>query len=239
VEKATRRVGVFVDAENLPARTAARIFEVASFYGQIVDRRVYGDFAREMLRPWAEMVPHHALSLQTAQASISGKNSSDILLAVDATELLGKEDFDVFCIASTDSDFSHLASRIRMRGRKAIGLGGPKATEKFRVAFDAFYELEIQAAPAQPNSPNVVALKQTADVRPYIVQAFNSLGHKPHEWLDVSLLGHVIKKLYPTFSAKDFGHSKFGTVLKNATFLEVQMNGQTMQIRIKRQRETG
>ena len=221
MEKATRRVGVFVDAENLPARTAARIFEVASCYGQIVDRRVYGDFAREMLRPWAEMVPHHALSLQTAQASISGKNSSDILLAVDATELLGKADFDVFCIASTDSDFSHLASRIRMRGRKAIGLGGPKASEKFRIAFDAFYELEIQAAPAQPNSPNVVALKQTADVRPYIVQAFNSLGHNPHEWLDVSLTRSRNKETVSDVQCEGLWSTQSSvTVLKNATFLD-------------------
>lgn len=239
MEKAARRVGVFIDAENLPARTAARILDVASSYGNIVERRVYGDFTRDLLRAWAELVPQHALSLQTAPNAISGKNSSDILLAVDAAELLSRSDIDVFCIASTDSDFSHLAGRIRMRGREAVGLGGPTATDRFRLAFDAFFELAIQSVPAQPNSPKVVALKQTADIRPYIAQALNSLGHNPDEWLDVARLAQVIKQLNPTFSAKDFGSVKFSKVLKDSGFLDIRMQGKNMQMRMKRQRQTG
>jgi hypothetical protein len=241
VAKPVEKVGVFIDAENLPTRTADRIFAVAGGYGRIVERRAYGDFTREMLRPWMEIVPHHALSLQTAPATISGKNSSDILLAIDVIEFLCRSDIGVFCIASTDSDFAHLASRLRMRGRHAIGLGGPKATDRFRMAFDAFFELGVEGAPpVQSGSPKVVALKQSADIRPYVAQALHSLGHNPNEWLDVARLASTIKRLNPEFQAKDFGSSKFSTVLKSCSFLEIQMHGTNgLQTRMRRQQGTG
>jgi len=240
VDKLTPRVGVFIDAENLPARTVAGIFDIASRYGRIVERRVYGDFTREALRPWAAAVPHYALDLRIAQASISGKNSSDILLAIDATESLGRAEIDVFCIASTDSDFAHLASRIRMRGRQVVGLGGPKANDVFRAAFDAFFELEVERSPERSESSKVVALKRTADIRPYVARALTSLGHDPGEWLDVSRLAQVIKQLNPGFCAKDFGSAKFSTVLKQSGVLETRMDGtKRMFIRMRRQSQAG
>ncbi len=235
MDNAGGRVAIFIDAENLPARIAGRIIEIASRYGRIVGRNAYGDFTREAMRPWVEAAPAHALSLQTVCTALPGKNSSDILLAIDVVEFLYRSEADIFCIASSDSDFTHLASRLRMRGKQAIGIGSPKACKTLRDAFDEFFELEIKVA-TQAHSSKVVSLKQPAAIRPYILDALNSLQHNRDEWLDIARLGSAIRALHPGFSPKEFGSAKFSTVLKNCHFLETQMHGTNrMQIRVRAQ----
>ncbi|AYD01110.1 NYN domain-containing protein [Neorhizobium sp. NCHU2750] len=264
----TGRVGIFIDAENLPTRVAGRVMEIAAGFGRIVERRVYGDFTREHLKPWAEAATHHALSIQTAQATISGKNSSDIMLAIDVAELMCRSDIDVFCIVTCDSDFIHLATRLRMRGHRAIGIGGTKASPALRLAFDKFFEVELalkeadppkavksttraktakaeepakvaktaeNTKPAKPlETGKVVALKRAGDIRPYIVQALNSIGRAPQDWVEVGRLSSAIRQLNPEFKPNNFGSAKFSTVLKNCEFLETRKDGTIgMQVRVK------
>lgn len=230
----TVKVGVFIDAENLPPRIAQRALDIAASFGRVVERRVYGDFTREALRPWVAISAHHALSMQTAQATISGKNSSDILLSVDVTELMCRSGLDVYCIATCDSDFIHLATRLRMRGHRAVGIGGRKASDAFRVSFDEFFEIDLEAKAAVPSmAGKVLALKRTGDVRPYIVQALNHMGIPSGDWVEVARLATRIRQLNPEFQTKNFGSAKFSTVLKNCEFLEIRKEGTTsMQVRV-------
>lgn len=247
------KVGVFIDAENLPARTVGRILDIAADCGRIVERRVYGDFTKEALNSWVAMAARYALSLQTSPAALAGKNSSDIMLAVDVTEIMASGRLDTFCIATSDSDFVHLANRLRMRGYRAIGIGGGKATETLRHAYDVFEELHLENAgkphlsPATVKAPpscapakvqsaaaTVVALPRAGDIRPYIMQAHASMSIAPGEWIDVSRLCSAICALNPGFDIKKFGSSKFSTVLKGCSFLEVGMDGaKTMRLRMK------
>jgi uncharacterized protein (TIGR00288 family) len=245
-----QKVAILIDAENIPACAVAQIIATAQDYGDIAERRVYGNFNGEALRPWVEMMPVHALSPQTTVSVVTGKNSADLLLAIDATELLCRQGIDIFCIASSDSDFTQLAMRIRMRGKYAIGFGGAKAAAGLRAAFDTFFELDLQAAaavkpsvsavirppaavPAKP-SAKVVALKATADIRPYIVRAFQFGKHPPDQWLEVGKLSSLIRQANPEFETKNFGAAKFSTLLKGCAFLETQMHGTNrMQIRMR------
>jgi uncharacterized LabA/DUF88 family protein len=246
-----QKVAVFIDAENIPARAAGRIIEVALGYGEVTERRVYGNFSAEALRPWVEVMPPYALSPQTTVSVGTGKNSADLLLAIDAMELLCRQGIDIFCIASSDSDFTQVAMRVRMRGKYAVGFGGANAADRLRAAFDAFFELDVQNAatgkqpvsgPVQPAavavvkpSANVVALKPTADIRPYVVRAFQFGKHPPDQWLDIGRLSNFIKQANPDFEIKNFGAAKFSTLMKNCAFLETQMHGTNqMQIRMRR-----
>jgi hypothetical protein len=227
-------VGVFVDAENLPPRVVQRVMDIAGVYGRIVERRIYGDFTQDSLRPWAEIAAHHALSLQTAQATTSGKNSSDILLSIDVTELMCRSNLDVYCLVTCDSDFIHLASRLRMLGHTVIGIGGNKASTGLRVAFDEFFEVDVESRAAVPRrTGKVVALKRTGDIRPYIVQALNLLQVTPGDWVEVARLATAIRQLNPEFQTKNFGSAKFSTVLKNCDFVELRNEGTVrMQARV-------
>jgi hypothetical protein len=224
------RVGVFVDAENLPPRVIRRVLDIAACYGAIVERRIYGDFTRDTLRPWVDVAARHALSLQTAQATISGKNSSDILLAIDVTELMCRSDVDVYCVVSNDSDFIQLATRLRMRGHRAIGVGSSKASNGLRSAFDEFFDLDLEKVA----ETKVVPLRPTRDIRPYIIQAMNLLGKGPGEWVSVAYLSSAIRQSNPEFQTKDFGSAKFSTVLKKSDFLEIRNDGTIrMEVRIR------
>lgn len=224
------KVGVFVDAENLPPRVIQRVLDIAACYGSIVERRIYGDFTQETLRPWADVAARHALLLQTAQATISGKNSSDILLVIDVTELMCRSDIDVYCIVSNDSDFIHLASRLRMRGHQVIGVGGSKASNALRVAFDEFFDLDIEKVA----DTKVVTLRRSRDIRPYVIQALKLLDKEPGEWVGVGHLASAIRQANPGFQTKNFGSAKFSSVLKKSEFLEVRNDGTiSMEVRVR------
>ncbi|WJH40144.1 NYN domain-containing protein [Aliirhizobium terrae] len=224
------KVGVFIDAENLPPRVIQRVLDIAASCGPIVERRVYGDFTREMLRPWVDVASRHALSLQTAQVTISGKNSSDILLAIDVTEMMCKSEIGTYCIISNDSDFIHLATRLRMRGNRAVGIGGSKASSGLRVAFDEFFDLDLE----KMAEAKVVTLKRTKDIRPYVIKALAILGKDAGEWVKVGHLASAIRQANPGFQTKSFGFVKFSTVLKKSESLEIRNEGTVdMEVRVR------
>lgn len=234
---AVRTVGVFIDAENLPVRVAQKIFETAECYGRVVERRAYGDFRREALRPWLEIAPRHALSLQIVSSIAPGKNSSDMLLSIDVAEAMCESAIDVFCIASSDSDFTPLASRLRMRGFQAIGLGGRKSAQLLRTSYDEFFELDVEVRPAsipRITAPKVVETARSRDISTYVRSALLGCGKTAADWIDIGQLGSLIHKANPGFDAKEFGSAKLSTVFKNCEALELRReSGSGMQVRVR------
>lgn len=229
------KVAVFIDTENLPVRCAGEIIDIASGYGRLIERRAYGDFSRDGAQPWVDAAARHALSLQTAVSSASGKNGADILLAIDAMEYLTSSAIDLFCIASSDRDIGHLATRIRMRGKRAIGLGAAKASTLARASFDDFYELNLGEMKTLPALAKVVALQPSPSVRPYIAQALQTARLQAEGWLDIAELGTLLRQVYPEFKAQQFGAPNLSSLLKRCDFIETQMHGTNrMQIRMKR-----
>lgn len=227
-------VAIFIDTENLPVRCVGEIIDIASGYGRLVERRAYGDFGREPLHPWIAASGRYALSLQTAVSSQSGKNGSDILLAIDVMEYLGSSAIDLFCIASSDRDVGHLATRIRMRGKQAIGLGGPTASTLLRESFDDFFELNVGRQKAVSQALNVIPFNPQPEVDAWIRKVLDLADLRPGEWLEVSTLASLLRKSVEDYESV-FGSKRLKTHLKQCAFIETQMHGTTrMQIRMKR-----
>lgn len=228
------KVAIFIDTENLPVRCAGEIIDIASGYGRLVERRAYGDFGRETVHPWIAACGPYALSLQTAVSSQSGKNGSDILLAIDVMECLGSSAIDLFCIASSDRDVGHLATRIRMRGKRAIGLGGPTASKLLRESFDDFVELNVGGQKAVSRALNVIPFSPQPEVDAWIRKALDLADLGPEEWLEVSVLGSLLRKSVENYKGI-FGSKKLKAHLKQCAFIETQTHGTSrMQIRMKR-----
>jgi hypothetical protein len=231
------RVGVFIDGENVAASQVARILEVAGRYGALVERRVYGNLAAAHLKPWLDIAPHHALSLQTTVQALPGKNCADIALAVDVVELL-HGDIDVFFLSTSDSDFTHLAMRIRQRGKKAVGIGSMKAAVMLQAAFDEFHFFDVGPQKAVVAKAKVAAPPTKEAPAPAIFPLLKTVMVAEEiaagEWMDVGQLGHAIRKVAPDFRPKNYGNAKLSSVLKNCPALEVRLNeGQLMQVRIR------
>ena len=138
----TKRIAVLIDGENLSADLSEAILRRAKALGDPFLRRVYGNVA--LMPGWSKQAEF------TLVHSGSGKNSADVLLAIDAMELAGGRLVEGFVLASSDGDFTHIATRLREKGLNVLGMGAAKTPPAFRHACSAFYVMESKAAPPPP-----------------------------------------------------------------------------------------
>ena len=132
-ENRLRRLAILIDADNTSPRVAAGLFEEIAKFGEASVRRIYGDFSSPRLKSWIEILQKHAIDPYQQFAYTSGKNASDIALVIDAMDLLHTGRFDGFCLVSSDSDFTRLASRLREQGADVYGFGSkrrPRVSDK-------------------------------------------------------------------------------------------------------------
>ena len=131
-ETRLRRFAVLIDAENTSPRIAAGLFDEVAKFGEASVRRIYGDFSNQRLKSWTEILPKFAIDPYQQFAYTSGKNASDIAMVIDAMDLLHSGRLDGFCLVSSDSDFTRLASRLREQGADVYGFGEQKTPESLR-----------------------------------------------------------------------------------------------------------
>jgi len=140
-------LAVLIDAENIAHHRAAQVFDLIAPLGEVRIRRIYGDFAGQAAS-WTDAAARHALEARHCFAPARGKNGADILLAIDATDLLRDGAVDGFCIVSSDGDFAELARRIRSCGRAAFGLGCANTAQRYRDVCTKFFCLDPAATVA-------------------------------------------------------------------------------------------
>src|ERR1051326_6571850 len=148
------RLAVLIDADNASHRIADGLFEEIAKLGEASVRRIYGDFSSTRSKGWTDILAKHAIIPQQQFAYTTGKNASDITLVIDAMDLLHSGRLDGFCLVSSDSDFTRLASRIREQGIDVFGFGEQKTPESFRQACRRFIYTENllpEAAVAGPD----------------------------------------------------------------------------------------
>src|SRR6266705_5006933 len=141
-ESRTRRLAIVIDADNTSPRIAAGLFEEVAKFGEARVRRIYGDFSGQRLKSWADILQKYAIDPYQQFAYTTGKNASDIALVIDAMDLLHSGRLDGFCLVSSDSDFTRLASRLREQGADVFGFGEQKTPESFRQACRKFIYTE-------------------------------------------------------------------------------------------------
>ena len=153
------------------------LFEEIAKIGEASVRRIYGDFSSPHSKAWANMLAKHAIIPQQQFAYTKGKNASDITLVIDAMDLLHSGRFDGFCLVSSDSDFTRLASRIREQGVDVYGFGEQKTPESFRQACRRFIYTE-NLLPAPPTSSPSVARRRQAAAAAERGSADHQQGHR-------------------------------------------------------------
>ena len=152
------RFAVLIDADNTSPQIAGGLFEEIAKFGEASVRRIYGDFSGPHLKSWADILQKHAIDPYQQFAYTKGKNASDIALVIDAMDLLHSGRFDGFCLVSSDSDFTRLASRMREQGADVYGFGAQKTPESFRQACRRFIYTE-NLMPARDNRQHGYASK--------------------------------------------------------------------------------
>lgn len=139
------KIAVLIDAENISSKYANTILQEASGLGNVIYKRIYGNWTSSQLGSWKQELLDHAIQPIQQYSNTSGKNSSDSALIIDAMDLLYQNRLDAFCIVSSDSDFTRLASRLRESEMYVLGMGEQKAPRAFISACNKFVYLDVLA----------------------------------------------------------------------------------------------
>lgn len=236
-EPRSPRLAVLIDADNASARIADGLFEEIAKIGEASVRRIYGDFSSARSKAWTGVLSKHAIIPQQQFAYTTGKNASDITLVIDAMDLLHSGRFDGFCLVSSDSDFTRLASRIREEGIDVYGFGEQKTPESFRQACRRFVYTENLLPISMTNAPDEVSttksLQPPSAAVPIIAKVIAQMESEDG-WMPLGLVGNQLANLASDFDPRTFGFRKLSDLVRktNAFDLE-QPEGGAMRIRIK------
>ena len=225
------KLAVLIDADNAQASIVKELLAEVSAYGVATVKRAYGDWTTPNLRGWKETL--HKMAIQPIQqfSYTTGKNSTDSTLIIDAMDLLHSGTVDGFCLVSSDSDFTRLATRIREAGLLAYGFGEQKTPEPFVVACDKFVFTEIlRPQPAAATAehaklPDVLPLtavlgspqKLEKLFRRAILAVARDDGFAP-----LGPVGSLMLKFDTSFDPRNYGSQKLGELARRQAYLEVK-----------------
>jgi hypothetical protein len=229
----SRRMAVLIDGDNAQPSMIDKMLAEASRYGTLTIRRIYGDWTTANMGGWKENLQSYAIQpIQQFRYTI-GKNATDSAMIIDAMDLLFSGVVDGFCLVSSDSDYTRLATRIREKGFFVMGIGQKKTPRAFVSACDVFVYTENLIPRPKQAPPRRLKLKQTpvqekerekepelstSDPTPLLRQAFG-IAVQEDGWAFLGTLGHHLRQLDPGFDARTYGHSQLSTLIKANTQL--------------------
>ena len=214
------RLAVLIDADNATASVLKELLEEVARFGTASVRRAYGDWTTQKLSGWKEQLHRHAIQPVQQFSYTTGKNATDSALIIDAMDLLHLGSVDGFCLVSSDSDFTRLATRLREAGKVVYGLGERKTPEAFRAACNRFIFFEVLKQPAvldKDDPPGVEAI----NLREELTQAIAAMS-RDDGWSALSAVGSQIAKNNPSFDARLHGFPKLGELVRRQPYLEVK-----------------
>lgn len=216
-DKKAERLAVLIDADNAQATIIEGLLAEIAKYGTASVKRIYGDWTLPTLAKWKDVLLEHSIQPMQQFAYTRGKNSTDSAMIIDAMDLLYSNNFDGFCIVSSDSDFTRLASRIREAGLVVYGFGENKTPVPFVSACDKFIYTEVLRAKTDDTASIKKAptskLKQDTRLINLIRGAIDA-SSDDDGWAQLGTVGSNIAKQTPEFDARNYGYSKLRELVK-------------------------
>lgn len=204
-----KNIAVLIDAENISHNFLEDISENIALYGIVSVRRIYGDWTSEKMKGWKSLLLEYAIQPIQQFSNTVGKNSTDSALIIDAMDLLYLQHFDCFCIVSSDSDFTRLASRIREQGKYVIGIGEKKTPSSFVNACNEF--LHIEGANQERKEKETRGGKKPSDkgsrIEVLLDRGVDQLADASG-WVMLSQLMQYIRQVKPDFDLRELGVRK-------------------------------
>lgn len=241
-ENRTRRFAVLIDADNTSPRIVAGLFEEIAKFGEASSRRIYGDFSSPRSKGWADVLQKYAIDPYQQFAYTTGKNASDIALVIDAMDLLHSGRFDGFCLVSSDSDFTRLASRLREEGADVYGFGARKTPESFRQACRRFIYTEnlVPETPApapkagEPAPAPAPRAVQPASAAVEILNKAIAQMDTEDGWVGLGVVGQRLSTIASDFDPRSYGYRKLSDLIRGTGAFEMdQQDGRAVRIRSK------
>ena len=227
VDKRELRLAVLIDADNVPYANVKAMLEEIAKYGTPTFKRIYGDWTKPTIMGWKSVLLQNAITPIQQYSYTVGKNATDSAMIIDAMDILYTGRVDGFCIVSSDSDFTRLATRLREAGMMVIGIGERKTPEPFITACDKFIYIEILSSddtvpestksrrPKKSSPPQLE--KRTINL---IRSSINDLADESG-WAFLGEVGTLILKKQPNFDPRNYGFRKLLHFIKSLDNIEV------------------
>ncbi|USE82864.1 NYN domain-containing protein [Acinetobacter tibetensis] len=256
----TKKFAVLIDADNSSISAISLVLEEVAKYGIASVKRVYGDWSSETLKKWRDVLLPHAITPVQQFAYTKGKDATDMILIIDAMDLLYAGALDGFCIVSSDSDFTPLASRIRENGLSVYGFGKKSTPEAFKKACDKFvfvenlisesdlkntedYEivnLQVKKILDTNKISDVKAVSSVKDTtttdimdRATLNLIYKAVKDNADEngWANLSMVGQYISAVKPEFDSRNYGRAKLSGLIKTLNLFETKVDMSQMYLR--------
>ncbi len=232
------KFALLIDADNVSAKYIKPILDELSKYGNVTYKRIYGDWTSTYNSSWKEELLQNSITPIQQFSYTHGKNATDSAMIIDAMDMLYTSDLEGFCLVSSDSDFTKLASRLRESGKMVIGMGEDKTPAPFRKACDIFTALELllEDNTIEKEEKNIVHAasrenkKSSADVvsknqiEEAVVKIITENQNNDKE-TGLGEVGSRLVKLYPDFDVRRYGYSLLSKFLETFPKLKFQQDG--------------
>ena len=233
------RLAVLIDGDNIPSAYVREMMEEIAKYGNPTIKRIYGDWTRPGLAKWKDLLLEHAIQPIQQYGYTTGKNATDSAMIIDAMDVLYSEKVDGFCIVSSDSDFTRLATRLREAGMRVYGIGEKKTPKPFIVACDKFIYIEIlkpqkettkkipKAKIGEKIVPEPILENQNVSVdiiTPELIRLISTTIYDLADedgWAFLGDVGTLLQKKQPNFDPRNYGFNKLTPLLASTGVFDI------------------
>lgn len=227
-----KRFAVLIDADNISYKYIKYIFEEMSNYGLVTYKRIYGDWTKATGVKWKDTLLENSVSPIQQYAYTTGKNATDSAMIIDAMDILYSGKVDGFCLASSDSDFTKLASRLRESGMLVIGMGEKKTPKPFSLAcnffkyLDVLYENETLSEQQNTDADLLKLIEES------VIKIITEYGDESGG-INIGELGSRLVKRHPDFDVRNFGYTKLSSFLRRFKSITLLRTDTTIIVNLK------
>jgi len=221
-----KNIAVLIDGDNIPSANVKEMMEEIAKYGNPTIKRIYGDWTKPNLNKWKNLLLENAITPIQQYGYTTGKNATDSAMIIDAMDILYSDKVNGFCLVSSDSDFTKLATRLREAGMLVIGIGEKKTPNPFIVACDKFIYVEILRNPSEDkiekqdkDSTNVEKISKREIA--LIASSIRDLSDEDG-WAFLGDVGSLIQKKQPNFDSRNYGFEKLTPLVKSIGKFEIE-----------------
>ncbi len=224
-ERNDLKLAVLIDADNIPYSNIKGMLDEIAKLGTPTIKRIYGDWTKPTVSGWKPALLEHAITPIQQYSYTTGKNATDSAMIIDAMDILHSEKVDGFCLVSSDSDFTRLATRLRESGMLVIGIGAKKTPNPFIVACDKFIYIEIIGTTektkkvdsavttntkSQENEVDTISSEFLQLIKTSVEDLADDNG-----WAFLAEVGNLIIKKKPDFDPRNYGFTKLTPLIKS------------------------
>lgn len=227
-----KRFALLIDADNVSSKYIKPILDELSKYGTITYKRIYGDWTSTLHAKWKDALLDNSITPIQQFSYTVGKNATDSAMIIDAMDILYTNSIEGFCLVSSDSDFTRLASRIRESGLTVIGMGEKKTPTPFRKACDIFTTLELLIGEARRDKANGSSSSLTIEEVERAVVGIITDNQNNGKSTGLGEVGSRLLKRYPDFDVRSFGTNLLSKLLGEFKSVTIRKDGSNVRVEL-------